>query len=503
MAVVAALVSVLVPTVHATRATPPEPDPGHVGTWSAVQSWPLIAIHAVLTGDGKVLTYGSSATGQQTGLFIYDVWTPGSSAAAGHETLPNTTGTDLFCNVQVVDPNTDRVLMFGGDLWDASAATNQGNPDIVTFDPRDATLSHLPGMLRPRFYASAVTLLNGDIYVQGGKDGADRAELWHKGESRLLPFDTSGLHFWYPRLFALPDGRVFGIDGKGEMFTIDESLTTLTRLGAAPPSLANWWWTSAEFTPGLILAFGGLTDESFIIDTTTDPPTVRPSGDLSSTRIWATATILPDGRVLATGGSAAGNKLIGVNNTAEIWDPATGEWQPSGDAALARLYHSTALLLPDGRVLVAGGGAPGPLNNTNAEIYSPEYLTNDDGSPAVRPVITAVSATRLSPGADVFVDVESSVPLDRVTLVKTGSVTHSVNFDQRFVELPLEHLGNLVRTRLPAAGVLTPGNYLLQVIDADGVPSVAKIIHIAPAASPTLEALVPSATMTAIRLGAP
>ena len=75
-----------------------------VGAWSTVRSWPLIAVHAVLMPDGRVLTYGTSATGQQTAIFIYDVWDPSQGLDAGHTTLPNMTAVDIFCSSQVVLP---------------------------------------------------------------------------------------------------------------------------------------------------------------------------------------------------------------------------------------------------------------------------------------------------------------------------------------------------------------------------------------------------------------
>ena len=72
------------------------------GMWSPVYSWPVIAVHAVLMPDGRVLTYGTDATGKQTAFFIYDVWDPSSGPGAGHMTLPNATSTDIFCSSQVV-----------------------------------------------------------------------------------------------------------------------------------------------------------------------------------------------------------------------------------------------------------------------------------------------------------------------------------------------------------------------------------------------------------------
>ena len=115
---------------------------------------------------------------------------------------------------------------------------------------------------------------------------------------------------------------------------------------------------------------------------------------MSTRRQWVSATVLPDGKVLATGGSEVENQLTNVNNSAEIWNPSTGHWHVGTSGVKARLYHSSALLLPDATVLVAGGGAPGPQVNTNAEIYSPPYLFDAAGALAPRPQIISAPEHR-------------------------------------------------------------------------------------------------------------
>ena len=98
------------------------------GAWSPPFSWPLIAAHAVLTPDGRVLTYGTDGNGQQTGFFIYDVWDPvAGTSGGGHLTLPNGTGTDIFCSSQLVLPQSGNVFLSGGDNYVNGATTNTGN----------------------------------------------------------------------------------------------------------------------------------------------------------------------------------------------------------------------------------------------------------------------------------------------------------------------------------------------------------------------------------------
>jgi len=198
---------------------------------------------------------------------------------------------------------------------------------------------------------------------------------------------------------------------------------------------------------------------------------------MSTRRQWVSATVLADGRVLATGGSTVVNQLTGVNNRAEIWNPATGLWTRGAPGRRARLYHSGALLLPDASVLVHGGGAPGPLTNLHAEIYYPPYLYDASGAFRPRPVISSAPET-VNLGVD-FSVVSNSTNIRRVTLVKTGSVTHSVNMDQRFIELAFTQSETTLFVESPhTAGEAPPGYYLLFVIDDVGVPSVAKIVQV-------------------------
>ena len=78
------------------------------GSWSPVHDWPLIAVHAALTPDGKVLTYGTTETGKQTGYFDYDIWDPAAGLSGGHVTMDNMTLTDIFCSSQIILPQTAR-----------------------------------------------------------------------------------------------------------------------------------------------------------------------------------------------------------------------------------------------------------------------------------------------------------------------------------------------------------------------------------------------------------
>jgi hypothetical protein len=115
------------------------------------------------------------------------------------------------------------------------------------------------------------------------------------------------------------------------------------------------------FAPDKVLLIGS-DDSAWIMDMSGPTPVFQRTDDVLGGRIWSNLVVLPDGRVMISGGSAVDNVLQGVDNTAEIWDPATGHWTIEADAAVPRLYHSDTILLADGSVLSLGGGAPGPAD---------------------------------------------------------------------------------------------------------------------------------------------
>jgi hypothetical protein len=458
------------------------------GEWISpvLDNWPLIPLHAALTPDGRVLTFGSNSVGAQTGFFAYDIWDPIEGLSDGHVTLQNLTLTDIFCSFQIVLPNSGQILMVGGDNWDGTKATSVGNNRSTIFDYRDDTLSRGNDMARQRWYGSATLLMNGEVYVQGGSGGGNYvAEMRNRnGVFRRLDnvkTGNGGYDYYYPRNFLAPDGRVFGFDVNGKMYYVTtEGTGTITLVGQLDISLVGKWSTAAMFRPGKILLVSGNSNKAVVIDINGVTPVVTPTDNLSTRRAWSNATILPDGRVLVTGGSGSPDKLIDVNNAAEIWNPDTGHWTVGASGARPRLYHSMALLLPDASVLVGGGGASitSPQNNFHSEIYYPPYLYKASGGLASRPIITSAPG-ELAPGLDFSMQVGTSDSISRVTLLHAGAVTHSVNLAQRFVELSFTADGGMLFVAMhDRATDVPPGYYLLFVINDSGVPSEGSVVRI-------------------------
>ncbi|MCW5632133.1 MAG: DUF1929 domain-containing protein [Rubrivivax sp.] len=462
--------------------TPVNADAHVKGQFGPVQPWPVISVHAVLTADGRVLSYGTDTTGRQTAIFQYAVW---DIEDASHTIFSNGSGTDIFCSSQILLPEGNQVFIAGGDNWTGTGTTNTGNNNSNLFTLADNSLTRQNNMNRARWYSSSTMLLNGEIYVQGGTGGTDRPEIRAaNGTFRLLSgANTGGLDFMYPRNFVAPDGRIFGFDSAGRMYYVDWlGNGSLTNVGQFSSATAGSDSSAAMFAPGRILQFGGNSNGAIVIDITGGgTPSVSTTSSMAMQRRLGTATLLADGKVLATGGSRVWNEMTDVVYDAEIWNPANGQWTRGATAVRARLYHSIGLLLPDATVLVSGGGAPGPQNNLNAEIYHPPYLFTSSATEAVRPVFTS-APTVVDPGKTAHLTFmhEGGRPASRVTFVKTGSVTHSWNMDQRFVDLPFTAGANgTLAVQIPArASDVPPGMWMMFVFDDAGVPSVAKMVRV-------------------------
>ena len=182
------------------------------------------------------------------------------------------------------------------------------------------------------------------------------------------------------------------------------------------------------------------------------------------------ATLLPDGKILVSGGTSG----AGFNNpstpvmAAEMWNPVTETWTTMASGTIPRLYHSGALLLPDGRVFATGGDG-----YNQAEVYSPPYLFR-----GARPAIAAAPAS-VAYGQTFFVETPNAASITQVTWVGLSSVTHAFNMNQRINVLSFSQAAGGLNVVAPSSPTLAPiGHYMLFILNSDGVPSVAKIIRL-------------------------
>ena len=252
------------------------------------------------------------------------------------------------------------------------------------------------------------------------------------------------------------------------------------------------------YDDGKVLVMGGSPCGFYDKSCTTLPTATAEIIDLnSSTPAWNytqsmvtggrrfhTATLLADGKVLVSGGTRgyedAAKNSSNPASACEMWDPATGTWTTMASLSVYRGYHSVALLLPDGRVLSAGG----TFGGASAEIYSPPYLFN--GS---RPTITS-APTSVAYGQSFFVGTPDATDISKVTLIALSSVTHNFNMGQRISRPSFSQAtGGLNVTAPSNPNTTPPGYYMLFILNASGVPSVAQIVQInSPSSTPTPQA---------------
>jgi hypothetical protein len=239
--------------------------------------------------------------------------------------------------------------------------------------------------------------------------------------------------------------------------------------------------SAVMYAPGKILFVGGSappTNTAEIIDLNQPNPKWTYTGAMTYPRWNLNATLLPTGEVLVTGGTSVSDRtnVAGAVNVAELWSPATGGWTQLGRSApVLRGYHSTSLLLPDGRVLHAGGGdGSSAPNNFNYEVFSPPYLFR-----GARPVIAGGVPSDAGYGQVLALDTPDGAGIAKVTLIRLGSVTHAFDQSQRLVPLTFSRTSSGLSVTLPPNGnVAPPGPYLLFLVSADGVPSVGRILRL-------------------------
>ena len=459
--------------------------PSAIGAWSPVMPGKAVAIHIALLANGKIVLWQDAGTpkGQpeppNTLAFLVDM-APGKLPGLSDWTaIPNNT-VDLFCAGQTLLAD-GRVFVVGGQYRDYYF----GIRDASIFDPSTKSWVQGSKMAFPRWYPSVITLPNGEVLalsgtMQGSGDANEIPEIWNpaNGKWREL-LGAKSKTYSYPWLSLDPKtGRVYMAGPQGSKFI---STAGAGKLAAGPPRkfALRSAGTFAVHGPGRILAVGGGDANTYRtaewIDLTAGTPSWTQTGSMKYGRRYATATTLPDGTVLVTGG---GENQIGPEGVlpAELWNPETGIWSPLALMTNPRLYHSIALLLPDGRVMVGGGGrmtSKKVIDYSNLEFFSPPYLFNGE-----RPSMTSAPA-RIAYGETFGVRTPDASGIAAVSIVRLGALTHAVNASQVFYPAKITRGAGIINvTAPPTANYAPPGFYMLFLLNEKKVPSIAKILQI-------------------------
>ena len=459
-------------------------------------------VHAALLHTGKVLFI----TADETTL----LWDP-------EDTTPSTFENPLNQPHQIPDAasgysvlcgghsflSDGRLLVAGGGGYGPHAKAKWG----YKFEPTSKTWTRTSGsMVHNRWYPTVLTI--GDQRVGNGHEllvtcghGGGDMEIYDEASDSFTEVtlgDDKPFPSLYPGLHLLPNHSIFytrtgwaSAGAGGGKFSGDDQSGYFVFTG----SNTGLWNSIAPVSPSMpdrtkgmsvmllsntapyvrILVVGGSdssTNNTYeIIDATSLSPALNwgpsmafPDGEHRS---LCSAVLLPDGNVFVCGG------IQRTNSPCTLFNPQTNSWSAMAALPSIRDYHSVALLLPSGKVMMAG------WNNTAIEIYSPPYLFN-----GARPVISS-APTLVHHGQSFVIESPDASSIVKVVLVRPMAVTHQTDTEQKVLEMPYIHdHANPVRLTLTAPhgghphSLAQQGYYMMFAINNSGVPSVAKWIYL-------------------------
>jgi PKD repeat protein len=390
-----------------------------------------------------------------------------------------------------------------------------GQPKNAVYDPSTNLFTDVQNMAHGRWYPTATVLGDGRVMTFSGlsETGSTNTavEFYTAGSGWSAESAAGWTPPLYPRMHLLKDGRVlYSGSGTGSRIFNPTTKTWTAVVATTNYSGTRTYGTSvllplspADGYQSRVMIFGGgnpATTTTEILDLSAASLHWTNGPPMSQPRIEMNATILPNGKVLATGGSTNDEDLATASLNADLYDPATNTFTPAGVNVYPRLYHSGSLLLPDATVALLGGNPTRGSYESHIEIYSPAYLFNVDGSPAVRPTIAGVTPGPLALGGTFQVQTPNAADIASVVLVRPGVPTHAFDMDQRLVRLPYSSgSGVLDVTAPPDGNIAPPGYYMLFVLNSAGVPSIATFVQLTPPAAnqaPQASIVSPAANVT-------
>jgi hypothetical protein len=519
--------------------------PADVGQWETTKTpFPIVAIHAAQLPTGKIMFFSYPTYPNRPNNAEAYLWDP------AHPEVPPVLKNppdkaNIWCAGQTFTEDGELVV-FGGNLdYESPSQTWKGLDRVFTFNPWTETWKEQPRMVHGRWYPTGVRLPDGRVPIMSGLDESGQliphsntvqevelftpaAALGGVGTIKTIGSIGTGLDDerakkplgnLYPRMVVMADGHTYtaGPD-RDQTWVLDDVDATPTFSWHDIPNMnrSRTWGTTVPLPSGAsgptkLLAMGGTEFSGDPSTTTTELFDLNNPGswqlqtgkDNLYGRGHANTVLLPDGSMVEVGGGR-GN-LDGFESPLhyaepekrhiELWDPDTGDWTLGPAQTESRAYHSTALLLPDGRVMSAGddyNGDPGKIDaNTDtdpmedtAEIYKPPYLFRGP-----RPTITSIGTTPTT------TDPTSGVPIlgfngsfgvntpdtniTGAALAAPGAVTHGVDMNQRMLELNVVQGTGCVSVTAPTGrNAAPPGYYMLFLLNDQGVPSVAKFVKL-------------------------
>ena len=471
------------------------------GEWGPVIPWDIVPLHMSLLPNGKIFAWGKTEVSDTMGM--PRIWDPATQPSPTG--LPEIdTGMDmLFCAGHTL-MSDGRLMVAGGHHMDDAGIK------VTYFFSQDGAPTKGPDMAHGRWYPTLTVLSDGRIVSMAGRNEAGDVvttpEIWENNQWTELGGAGDTVIPYYPRNFVDPKtGRLFYASERvrSRWFDMDG-----TGFGGARGSWITGpnhiygfnrdYGSAVMYDAGKILVVGGGGHTSWptpdprsatptataeVIDLNATAPAWRITGPMKFRRRHMNATILPDGQVLATGGTSGGG-FVNIDEglavkQAEVWNPSTDAWTTLAANQVMRIYHSVSLLLPDGTVLHGASGdamagtVPVPPQRSH-EIFSPPYLFK-----GARPTVTSVLPASVTHGGTISVTTPNAAQITDVRWIRLGSVTHAFDMGQRANTLLFTRTATGVEVTAPVnPNQAPPGYYMLFVLNRNGVPSEGKIVKV-------------------------
>lgn len=490
------------------------------GSWQLGGSTHATPIHAAVLYNGKILYAAGSGFYEQNelGPFQQGVYDPVSDT---DNPLP-TIDEDLFCVGHNQLPNGN-ILLTGGTLTYNNRSQNGkwlGLNGAWIFDVALNNLRRIESMKHGRWYPTHVSLADGKVLVVGGWDeyGAQNrlAEVFDPSTEKFsIWYDPQSSETWcagqgedpeimpgageicygpgvapnvllYPRMHLMPEGLVVVI-GQSKTLRTFNPATGVWKFAGNMLFGASRGYGSTCLLPlqnettekGKVLAFGGTATAD---DFATNTAEILTLSDTSLQSRWTTPSefgrkhpipvIMPDGKILVIGGVTFQNLHSTKIMEAELFDPVIETWTTLPPMTVPRQYHSTALLLPDGRVWTGGTTYSKTWRELRVEYFVPYYYSTTRPTIAGNPEVGHYGETITIPTPD-------GLDIDAVSLVMLSTETHAGNMDQRLIWLQIQNKteSEVVVSAPVSSNIAPPAYYYLHILK-EGIPSVAAIVKI-------------------------
>ena len=495
------------------------------GSWTRGPDTTTVAIHAALLPNGKIFYLAGSG-------FDFNDFINGNFE--GRVLDPNTgsekvlhQSEDLFC-IGLASLASGNVLLAGGTKMFNDDPNNcngkwHGLKSAYEFDINSEDLVPVSSMAHGRWYPTLVELPDGKIFTVGGLDE-------YGNTNRLTEVYDSGSKSWsivrdpnstgtytlggtasdascpgagspsysggitpalsfYPRCHLMPGGLIVMAGWRKEIHSWNPANGDFVLLGNNGTD--RHYGTSfllplqneASEKGKILLVCGSPTGPDFAITTaeivdfnasSSSIPVIRQTSPISYRRKYQCPVILPDGKLVIFGGSEQAQAF--PVKVPEMFDPVTETWLSLSPTTISRMYHSVALLLPDGRIWISGGTPSGSKSGWNlaTEFYSPDYLFR-----GARPTISG-TATVGDYGGTITIPTSDGATITSVSLLRLMNTTHHYDANQRLVWLQISNAqSDSITVSAPInANIAPPGYYMIFILNALGVPSVAQIVKI-------------------------